>query len=308
MGLLFNSGMSFESQPILVTFLANLQGHFMVVATILMSHRWDPIMPLGNLTGSHTPMVPGSTARQGPPPMPFPPGAPMLPTTLPVHAPPVLHQSMGTSPGLCHQPCEPHPTHSSAPPTPAGGIDFKALEDRLDAAFTQKLETLAETLKASWTKPKQSPPVDPILTSSSSSPVVPALTLPTPLTPTTLDQHQQAGIGEASALNPSRLPIKAKLPLPPKLAQSAQKPTATPRRRRSHSPQDALPSRRSRTRHRPIYRSRSHSHRHTRGSYEEKGSGPIDILTLLLHLVKDFLPELPDLHHPVHEIFYTVSM
>ena len=130
-------------------------------------------MPLGNFTGSHTPIVPASIAPQGPPPMPFPPGAPMLPTNLPVHAPPMLHQSVGslhpgscpgphgmvahqshTSPGLC-QPREPPPIHSSAPPTPAGGIHFKALEDRLDAAFTQKLETMAETFKASWTKPQQ---------------------------------------------------------------------------------------------------------------------------------------------------------
>lgn len=112
-------------------------------------------MPLGNFTGSHTPMVPASIAPQGPPPMPFPPGAPMQPTNLPVHPPPMLHQSVGsphpgscpgphgmvthqshTSPGLCHQPCEPLPIHSSAPPIPAGGIDFKALENRLDAAFT----------------------------------------------------------------------------------------------------------------------------------------------------------------------------
>ena len=83
-------------------------------------------------------MVTGPTALQGSHPIP---GAPMVPTNLPAHAPPMLPQSMGnlhpgsdfdphglvahqyhTLPGLCHQPCEPPSTHSSAPPTPAGGI------------------------------------------------------------------------------------------------------------------------------------------------------------------------------------------
>ena len=69
-------------------------------------------------------MVTGPTALQGSPPMPFAPGAPMVPTNLPAHAPPMLPQSMGnlhpgsdfdphrlvahqyhTLPGLCHQPC-----------------------------------------------------------------------------------------------------------------------------------------------------------------------------------------------------------
>ena len=179
----------------------------------------------------------------------------------------LTHQSH-TSPGLCHQPCEPLPTHSSVPPLPKGGIDFKALEDRLDAAFTQKLENIAETLKASWTKPQQSPPGDSILISSSSAPGTPAFTS------STLDQLQQAGIGDASTPTPPKLPIKAKPPLPPKLAQSAQDPTATPRRRRSRSPQDILPSRGSRTRHRPAHRSRSPSHRTARGGYGEKGPRP----------------------------------
>ena len=129
-----------------------------------------------------------------------------------------------THPGLFHQPCEPPSTHSSAPLTPAGGIDFKALEDRLDAAFTQKLETMAQTLKASWNTPKRSSPFDPILASSSSASVVPTLTPSTPMTPTILDQHQQVGIVEASALNPSKLARKAKPPLPPKLTQSTPKP------------------------------------------------------------------------------------
>ena len=73
---------------------------------------------------------------------------------------------------------------------------------------------MAETLKASWTKPRPSPPGDSILTSSSSVPVVPAFTSSTSLTPTTLDQPQQAGIGDASTPNLSKLPIKAKPPLP----------------------------------------------------------------------------------------------
>ena len=59
----------------------------------------------------------------------------------------VAHQSH-TSPGPRHQPREPPPIHSSAPPTPAGGIDFKALEDRLDAAFSSESWKL-------WLKPSK---------------------------------------------------------------------------------------------------------------------------------------------------------
>ena len=96
----------------------------------------------------------------------------------------------------------------------------------------------------------------------------------TSLTPTTLDQPQQAGIGDVSTPTPPKLPIKAKPSLPPKLAQSAQDLTATSRRRRSRSPQDILPSRRSRTRHRSAYRSRSPSLRTARGGYGEKDRRP----------------------------------
>lgn len=126
--------------------------------------------------------------------------------------------------------------HSSAPPTSTTGIDFKALGDRLDAVFTEKLETIAQTLKASWNTPRRSSPFDPILPTSSSASGVPAPNPSTPMTSSTLDQHQQVGSVEISALNPSKLPIKAKPPLPPRLTRSAPKPKATPRQRRSPSP------------------------------------------------------------------------
>ena len=191
--------------------------------------------------------------------------------------------------------------------TTYSGIDFKALEDRLDAAFTRKLETMAETFKASWTKPQQSPPPNPILTSSSSASVVPALTLPTPLTPTTLDQPQQAGTGEASIPNPPKLPIKAKPPLPPKLAQSAQVfPLHLDEEDHVH--------------HRMLYLREDLEQ--DIGQSTDQGVThiglPVEVMersvpgpgipTQLHHLVRDFLPEHPGLHHPVHETLHALFM
>ena len=299
--------------PILVTFLVNLKGHFMGVATTLMSNLWDTIIhkvflqdsgllrtsivasfkfdyafrKLYRKSYSHSPCF-NSTSRSSSYALcSWSSYATYKSASTCSH----LHQSVGslhpgscpgphgmvahqshTSPGPRHQPREPPPIHSSAPPIVES--TSKLWKDRLDAAFTRKLETMAETFKASWTKPQQSPPPNPILTSSSSASVVPALTLPTPLTPTTLDQPQQAGTGEASIPNPPKLPIKAKPPLPPKLAQSAQVfPLHLDEEDHVH--------------HRMLYlredleqdigqstRSRSHSHRPTRGSYGEKCSGP----------------------------------
>ena len=96
----------------------------------------------------------------------------------------------------------------------------------------------------------------------------------TPMTSSTLDQHQQVGSVETSALTPAKLPIKAKPPLPPRLTGSASKPKATPRQRRSPSPAAAISPRRSRTRHMTSYRSRSRSRRPTGGNYERRSSRP----------------------------------
>ena len=117
-------------------------------------------MPPGNISGCHTPLAPASAATHGSSTMPFTPGVPMQSTTPPVQIPPILHLPVGshhsgccpsqpalpihhsyTSPALCHhpQPCELPPTHSTPTPPSKGDIDFKALEARLDAAFTQKL-------------------------------------------------------------------------------------------------------------------------------------------------------------------------
>ena len=166
---------------------------------------------------------------------------------------------------------------------------------------------MAETFKASWTKPQQSPPPNPILTSSSSASVVPALTLPTPLTPTTLDQPQQAGTGEASIPNPPKLPIKAKPPLPPKLAQSAQVfPLHLDEEDHVH--------------HRMLYLREDLEQ--DIGQSTDQGVThiglPVEVMersvpgpgipTQLHHLVRDFLPEHPGLHHPVHETLHALFM
>ena len=281
--------------PILVTFLVNLKRHFMGVATTLMSNLWDTIIhkvfhsgllrtsivasfkfdyAFGKLyrkSYSHSPCF-NSTSRSSP--MPFPPGAPMLPTNLPVHGPPMLHQSVGslhpgscpgphgmvahqshTSPGLCHQPCEPPPIHSSAPPI---------VESTSKLWKTDLMQHLLGSWKL-WLKRSKHH-------GRSHSKVhlvilfwhraLQSLWYPHLLYLLRWHLQPWTNLNKLVLGRPLFLILPSyQSPLPPKLAQSAQDFTATSRRRRSRSPQDALPSRRSRTRHRPIYRSRSHSHR-----------------------------------------------
>ena len=84
----------------------------------------------------------------------------------------------------------------------------------------------------------------------------------------------QVGPGKALAATPAKLPIKTKPALPPRLTESASKPKATPRPRRSPLPAGTTSPRRSRTRTMRRYRSRSRSRRPTGGNYERRGSRP----------------------------------
>ena len=108
-------------------------------------------MPQGHLPGYQNPLatVPDNT------PMPFPPAPPMSAISPPIHVgPPIpsplvnlhpgsellpqgLMAQMGHTPsGLCHLGGDPHISRPPVTPTPSGEIDFKALEDRLNVAFT----------------------------------------------------------------------------------------------------------------------------------------------------------------------------
>ena len=186
-------------------------------------------------------------------------------------------------------------------------IDFKALGDRLDAAFTEKLETIAQTLKASWNTPRRSSPFDPILPTSSSASGVPAPNPSTPMTSSTLDQHQQVGSVEISALNPSKLPIKAKPPLPPRLTRSAPKPKATPRQRRSPSPDAVyLPE----DPEQGLWQVTDQEVA-LEDQQVETMSGEVqdpDTNKELLYLAKDMLPEHSDIHQPALDDSPTLSM
>ena len=115
----------------------------------------------------------------------------------------------------------------SVPPISSTEIDFKALGDRLDAAFTEKLETIAQTLQASWQTANRSSPFEPTGAANPSASSGPTPTSSTPGTSSTLDQHQQDDHGKALAVLPAKLPIKAKPPLPPKLIGLAPKPKVT---------------------------------------------------------------------------------
>ena len=177
-------------------------------------------------------------------------------------------------PGLPPQPAEHLSVLPSSPPTSSTEIDFKALGDRLDAAFTEKLETIAQTLQASWQTARRSAPFDPIGPANSSASSEPTPIPSTPVTSSTLDQHQQGGHGKTLAVTPAKLPIKAKPPLPPKLTGLASKPKATPRPRRSPSLAGTASPRRSRRRPMKRYRSRSRSRRPTGGNHARRGSRP----------------------------------
>ena len=176
------------------------------------------------VSGSHPPMTTGPPTFQGCSPVTFPPAPPgptMPPPSIGNALPgfdPGPHGLMGpqhnTHPGLPLQPAEHPPVLPSAPPTSSTEIDFKALGDRLDAAFTEKLETIAQTLQASWNTARRSSPFDPIVSTISSASGGPTPVLSTPMTSSTLDQHQPVGPGKALAATHAKLPIKAKPPLP----------------------------------------------------------------------------------------------
>ena len=255
---------------------------------------WQPSSSttvMGTFSGSHT--TTGPPTFQGCSPTTFPPAAPLGTINLQAPGPTMPSTSIGnalsgfdlgppglmgpqhnTHPGLPPQPAEYPSVLPLAPPTSLTEIDFEALGDRLDAAFTAKLETMAQTLQASWQTARRSSPFDPIGSANSSASTGPIPTSTTPVTPSTLDQHQQVGPGEALAVTPAKLPIKAKPPLPPKLTGLAPKPKATPRSRRSPSLAGTTSPRRSRTRPRRRYRSRSRIGRLTVGQHARRGSRP----------------------------------
>ena len=143
-----------------------------------------PILPQGHLQGFQNP----PTIVDENNPIPFPPTPPTLTTGPPIHAgppipsplvnlhpgselqPPDLMTQMGQLPtGSCHLGSDQYMSRPPVTPTSLGDIDFKALEDRLKVTLTQKLETMAKDLKASWTSPTRSSPVDPSLVSGSST-------------------------------------------------------------------------------------------------------------------------------------------
>ena len=188
-----------------------------------------------------------------------------------------LMAQMGQTPaGLCHSGGDLHISRSPATPIPSREIDFKALEDRLQVAFAQKLETIAKDLKASWTSPMRSSPVDPTLESGSST----SARLPpgssAKSTHTVDDQHQPVDTAVGCAVQPSTLPIKAKPPLPPQTIQSTSQQQDIPYLRDPLPHRETLSSRRtrsrSRNRHRKRPRSRSPSHRFHHGNYDRKSS------------------------------------
>ena len=257
---------------------------------------WQPsssTTPLGNFSGSPTALTTGPPTFQGCSPVTFRPAAPLETTNLQAPGPTMPSTSIGnalpgfdpgpfglmgpqhnTHPALPPQSAEHQPVLPSAPPTSSAEIDFKALGDRLDAAFTEKLETIAQTLQASWNTARRSSPFDPIMSTSSSASGGPTPVLSTPMTPTILDQPQQVDPGKVLAATSAKLPIKAKPPLPPKLIGSTSKPKATPQPRRSPSLAGTTSPRRSRTRPTRRHRSRSRSRRPLSGNSGRRGSRP----------------------------------
>ena len=143
-------------------------------------------------------------------PVTFPPAAPLGTTHLQAPGPTMPSTSLGnalsgldlgpvglmgpqhnTLHGLPPQTVEHPSVLHSGPPTSSTEIDFKALGDRLDAAFTEKLETIAQTLQASWQTAMRSSPFEPIGSANSSASSGPTPISSTPGTSSTLDQHQQ---------------------------------------------------------------------------------------------------------------------
>ena len=249
-----------------------------------------PILPQGHLQGFQDPLttVPENN------PIPFPPTPPTLTTSPPIHAgppipsplvnlhpgselqPPDMMTQMGQLPtGSCHLGSDQYMIRPPVTPTSLGDIDFKALEDRLKVALTQKLETMAKDLKASWTSPTRSSPVDPSMVSGSSTS---ARLLPGSLADSTNtgdDQHQPVANDVGSASQPSTLPIKAKPPLPPQTIQPTPHQQDGSYRRDPPLQRETLPRRTtsgSRKRHKKRHRSRSPSHRSLRGNPTRQSS------------------------------------
>ena len=73
----------------------------------------------------------------------------------------LLAQMNHSPPELYHRGSDFQARSPLASPQPTGAIDFKALDERLNAAFTKKIETMAKDLQASWTSSQthQDPPL-----------------------------------------------------------------------------------------------------------------------------------------------------
>ena len=240
-----------------------------------------PTMPQVPPQGSQNP----STIVEENNPTPFPPTPPTTPTGHFSKASPLFNlppgrelQSpdlvtlMGQPPtGACHPGSDPPMIRPPVPPTSIANIDFKALEDRLEASLTQKLEIIAKDLKTSWKSTTRTLQVDPsnVVSTSTSARLLPGTTEDS--TNTVDDQHQPAANTGGNAYCLSTLPVKAKPPLPPQSIQSTlhqqdglrhgdlpSQRTTLPRRRTTPG------SRESKKRHRSR-RSRSPSHRSSRG-------------------------------------------
>lgn len=114
--------------------------------------RWQSqclTMPFGAIHGCSTHLQSTPTSAQGPLTMNFSPGVPH-PVAPP--AQPVGPTLQGCTPPMVFHPAQAHEQTTSQPtPTPMShsGIDLAKLEEILEAAMNQKLETMTETLSKS---------------------------------------------------------------------------------------------------------------------------------------------------------------
>ena len=155
------------------------------------------------------------------------------------------------------------------PTLDATGMDLKALQDRLDAALEKKLENMAESLKQSLTSTtSRTPPASstPLMNITQDTPA-PTTSGPTPLQP---GEHQRSHLVE--------VPVKAKPPTPPDLAQQEQQPSGDqPSRNSQRSPltREKRSSRRSRSRRRrSTHRRRNPSPKTSRQETERRTTMP----------------------------------
>ncbi len=152
---------------------------------------------------------------------------PQAPGTFPVQELPAQPVPIPNQQNLAvPKPTETTPLPTSHPelqaPTPeATGMDLKALEDRLDAALEKKFENMAESLKQSLTSPTSSTPPASLtpMTSITQETPAPALEAPPTSVSTPLQPSDQQGS------HPVEVPVKAKPPTPPDLAQQEQQPS-----------------------------------------------------------------------------------